>query len=208
MDNLIRHQPLSDRVLSPQQIQEINRYLDVSTGAPDHADLIFVFGTRFPTPAHIAADLFQRQIAPYIVLTGGVNRETGEHEALAHRDILIARGIHENRIIAETQSVNTLENVLFALPLIQQTMKQSPLQRVLAVVKWQHSRRALMTLKRHFPPGIRYYAITYAAGGVVKDDWHLSQEGRERVLKNWHGIPKYLERDHIAPITLDGDAYI
>lgn len=194
--------------LSPQRIQTISRYLDVSTTIPDHADFIFVFGTRFPNPAHIAVDLLNKNIAPYVVLTGGDNRYTGENEALAHRELVLAVGIDENRIITEAQSANTLENVLFALPLIEQRITLTSIQRILAVVKWQHSRRALMTLKRHFPPGVRYYAATYEVPVIGRDNWHLNPEGQERVLKNWQGIPKYLERDHIAPIVFDGEAYI
>ena len=57
-----------------------------------------------------------------------------------------------------------------------------------------HSRRALMTLKRQLPSGIRYYAHTYAPENVTRENWYLkSALDGANVLKNWEAIPRYLE---------------
>ena len=63
-------------------------------------------------------------------------------------------------------------------------------------------------VKRHFPPGIRYYAHTYEPNGVTRENWHLNPRAASaNVLKHWEGIPKYLEWNHIEEIVRDGDAY-
>ena len=195
--------------LSHNEITEITTYLDASTTLPEKADLIFIPGTRFPTPAEIAADLFGQGIAPYIVVTGGSNRITGEYEAMQHRDLLLASGVPEDRIITEGQSTNTLENVTFSLPLIAEKVSLASLSAVLAICKWMHSRRVLMTLKCHFPPGVRYYAHTYAPAGITRENWHLhAQTEGARVLKNWERIPQYLARGHLSEVAREGDGYI
>lgn len=195
--------------LTPDQITEITHYLDATTSLPSHADLIFVFGTKLETPAHLAAEQYHAGRAPYIVVTGGSNRYTGFNEAHAHRDILIAAGVPESGILIEDQSTNTLENVTFALPLIEQKMPLHAIGSILAICKWMHSRRALMTLKRHLPPGIRYYAHTYEPEGITRQNWpHDARKDAANVLKNWENIPKYLEKGHLEEITHAGDFYI
>lgn len=194
--------------LSALEIAHITDYLDATTPLPDHADLLFVFGTQQSTPAHLAIDLFHRLHMPYIVLTGGVNRHTGEHEAEAHHRLLIEAGIPTEKVILENRSINTLENVLLAMPLIEQKHPLVSLRLVVAICKWMHSRRALMTLKRHFPNGIRYFAHTYSPLGITRENWPQNQLAQgANVLKNWENIPKYLECGHIAEIVRDGDSY-
>lgn len=180
-------------------MNDIIAYLDVTTPLPARADVIFVFGTRLDTPAHRAAALWHQGIAPFIVLTGGDNRHTGLNEAQAHRRILLDAGVPEKHLIVEDRSTNTLENVTFALPLIQARVKS--LRVVLAVCKWQHSRRALMTLRKHLPDGVRYYADTY-------EQFPRTDDKNPAIMKNWESIPRYLEKGHLAPIERDGDGYI
>ncbi len=120
----------------------VAHYLDASTVAPASAELIWVFGTRRPEPAHIAADLYLRGIAPLVVVT-----------------------------------------------------------------KWYHSHRVLMTLRRHLPAGISYYAVTYEPAGIGRGDWRRTEEGRRAVLKEAEAIPRYLARDHLAPVVGDSTGY-
>jgi hypothetical protein len=56
--------------------------------------------------------------------------------------------------------------------------------------------------------GVCYHTRTYERPEVLRESWHLQPESRERVLKNWRGIPKYLGLEYIAPVKRDGDAFI
>lgn len=195
--------------LSPDEIVKITSYLDATTPLPEKADLIFIPGTRLATPALLAADMFNRGIAPYVVLTGGVNRYTSENEADAHHAILVSEGVPSDRIIVENRSTNTLENVTFALPLIQAKMDFTSVKSILVIAKWMHSRRALMTLKRHLQRPMRYYAYTYEPEGITRGNWHSNPRAESaNVMKNWNNIPQYLEWGHLEEVTRDGDAYI
>lgn len=195
--------------LTPETIAQITAYVDATTPLPDHADLMFVFGTRLLTPAQIAVDLYGQRRAPYIVLTGGQNRYTGENEAEQYYTLLTTAGIPADKIILENQSTNTFENVTFAFSLIAQKLPLSSIASVLVICKWMHSRRALMTLKRHFPPGIRYYAHTYEPAGITRENWHLDPYNvTANVLKNWESIPQYLAWGHLQEIIRDGDSYL
>ncbi len=190
-----------------READRIAGFLDLRAPAR-HADLAFVFGTRLPEPAYLAADLFRRDLVEYVVLTGGSNRATGVQEAMLHREILLERGVPEERIILETQSVNTFQNVELALPEIAARLDLRSITAVTAVVKWYHSRRCLMILKRHLPAGIRYYVESYEPEGVARSDWNTQPYARERVLKEWRYIPKYLERGNLAEVREDDGAYV
>jgi len=193
---------------SHNEIARITSFLDIETVPPDHADLAFVFGTRHPTPAHIAADLYRRGVTPYIVLTGGPNRDTGVIEAATHLEVLLHGSILREHVIVEDESTTTLENVLFALPRIKARLDVRSVRAIVAVAKWYHCRRALMTLKRHFPQGIRYFACTYEPSDTTRAGWHLSPASRKRILKEWQCIPQYRERGDIAEIQKVAGAFV
>ncbi|MEP7287820.1 MAG: YdcF family protein [Chloroflexota bacterium] len=196
-------------MLTPELIAQITAYLDATTLIPDHADLIFVFGTRLLTPAQLALDLYHQQPTSPIVLTGGNNRHTGQNEADSHYAFLTTMGVPTDTLILENRSTNTFENVTFAIPLIEQELQLPFVKSVLAICKWMHSRRALMTLKRHFPPGIRFYACTYEPEGVTRENWFLESSNEiSNVLKNWERIPQYIGWGHIQEIVRDGDSYL
>jgi uncharacterized SAM-binding protein YcdF (DUF218 family) len=195
--------------LTVEEVTRITEYLDVTTPLPDKVDLIFVFGTRFSEPAFLAAKLFKSGISNLVVLTGGINRVNGVNEAVSHQVILRAEGVPENSVICESESTNTLENVTFVLPKVNQLLNANHLTHILVVVKWMHSRRALMTLKRHLPVAIQYSVATYEVEEVGRSNWHLLDEKRVRsVLKNWERIPVYLEWGHLAEVERRGDVYI
>lgn len=181
-------------------------YLDASTTDPvDGVDVIFVPGTRLPDPARIAADLLTRRVAPLAVLTGGVNRASGQVEAREHYRLMHELGIPAEQLIVEDRSTNTLENVTMAWPLLRERCAE--VTSVLAVAKWMHSRRVLMTLKRNWPSGIRYYARTYAPNGVGRENW-LDTPAASTVWHNWDCIPRYVAAGHLSEITLDNGAYV
>jgi uncharacterized SAM-binding protein YcdF (DUF218 family) len=85
------------------------------------ADAIAVFGAAEyagrPSPVlHArldhAVELYREQIAPVVVtLGGGSNRDSGKTEGGVGRDYLLANGVPYDRIIAETDSFDTEQQV-------------------------------------------------------------------------------------------------
>lgn len=186
----------------------ITHSLDIKTEKPDRADIGFVFGTKLIKPAAIAAGLIKSSVVEHVALTGGPNRLTGANEANAHLQFLLANGIPTERIIVENESTNTPENVLFSLPKIAEVMEISSIRDMIVVTKWYHCKRATMTMKRHFPEGIRYYAMSYEPDGISRENWWRTEAGRKRVLKEWRMTPDYLQKGDIAPIQADNGAFI
>lgn len=182
-------------------------YLDLDA-PPERADLAFVFGTRHAQPACLAADLFWQGIVEWIVLTGGRNPLTGLLEAQVHLEIVLAASVPRERVLVESSSTNTLENVVLALPMLEERGLLQRLSSVVAVCKWYHCRRAVMTLKAHLPGGVRYYTQTYEPDDLCREGWQHDPQSARRVIKEWQVIPRYLSQGDIAEVRFDGQAFV
>jgi vancomycin permeability regulator SanA len=194
--------------LTPEDVQRITPRFLALDAPPRQADLAFILRTRFAAPALLAAELFACGQVGCIVVTGGPNPRTGVNEAQAHHDLLIARGVPEDAIILETSSTYTLEYVSFALPLIHARIPRDQLRGVVAITKWYHARRAIMTLKHHLPAGVRYFAQSYEPEEIPRSGWQLSAASAEPVLHEWESIPRYLALGHIANIERVDGAFV
>jgi uncharacterized SAM-binding protein YcdF (DUF218 family) len=194
---------LSDQI----EIRRITRYLDIQA-TPKQADIAFVFGSASNIPAQIAAMVYQEGIVDHIVLTGGINRESGKPEAEKHLRVLLAQGIPHDKIIVEGKSTNTKENVRLARGVMAEKLDLARIKSVVAVAKWYHSRRAVMTLKRFLPPNIRYFTVTYELPHIRRDNWWLNDLGRHYVLKEWNCIARYLEQGDLALIQPENGAFV
>lgn len=205
-----------DDPLSAHDITIITRYLDVDL-LPAHAPLAVVLGTRLPTPAHIAAQLFHQGVVDWILLTGGRNKLSGEIESEAHQQILLEQSVPAARILIENRSTSTQENVLFSLPALQEAHLLEHLEHVLVISKWFHCRRGMMTLKRHLPTGTHYFAVSYEPTVIPatnepvpirRNSWWQHEASRHIILQEWEKIPRYLQQGTLAEIRRVGDAWV
>ena len=80
------------------------------------ADVIVVFGAAeyagHPSPIYRARlehalELYRRGLAPMIITSGGAAEDPRYNEGGVGRDFLVAQGVPDSRIIAETQAENT-----------------------------------------------------------------------------------------------------
>lgn len=195
-------------MITEAEAKRITCYLDVQTVLSEQSDLVFVFGTRHPEPAQVAADLMKRGMGRFLVLTGGNNPINGMGEALTHLKIVLGQGVERERVIVESESTNTLENVVFAIPKITERVTLDRVKSVVVVTKWYHCRRAMMTLRRHFPPGIRYFAASCELEEIRGSNWWQTREGERRVLKELDRIPKYLSVGDIEEIRSENGAFV
>ena len=195
-------------MVTETEAKRITHYLDVRAVLSEQADLVFVFGTRHPEPAQMAADLVKRGLGQFIVLTGGKSPISGIGEALTHLRIVLGQGVERERVIVESESTNTLENVVFAIPKITERVTLDRVKSVVVVTKWYHCRRAMMTLKRHFPPGICYFTAPCELEEIRRWNWWQSKEGERRVLKELDRIPRYLSVGDIEEIRAENGAFV
>jgi uncharacterized SAM-binding protein YcdF (DUF218 family) len=136
------------------------------------ADAIAVFGAAEyagrPSPVlHARLDkavaLYDREIAPVIItLGGGQDKDSGKTEGGVGRDYLLANGVPYDQIIAETQSVDTEQQV--------QRLKEIAAQRnfhtIVVVSDGTHLFRIALLCKR---AGLTVYTSPRAPLGHIDD---------------------------------------
>ena len=186
--------------MDEKEIKKITSYIFLES-EPQEADLAFVFGARHLDGAmNKVCELYHKGLVPKILASGGNNRATGENEAFAMNQKLIELGVKRDDIILEDQSTNSLENVLFSKKIIEKRFGWDNIRKITAIFKHYHSRRALMTLRKHLPKNIELIPAPYETDGFTKDNWFESAIGQERVMGEWHKILKYLTKGDIEEI--------
>ena len=179
--------------------EKITNYIFLES-KPQKADLAIVFGTRHKEAIEKVYKLYKEGLIPKILVSGGTNVITEENEAHKMRDLLISKGVLKRDIILEDQSTNTLENVLFSKNIIKEKIGFNNLNSIIAVTKHYHSRRALMTIKKHFPKNIIITPVAYKIYGFTRDDWFKSEIGKEKVLGEYERIKKYIKKGDIEEL--------
>jgi len=114
--------------------------------------------------------------------------------------LLINKGVSKKDVILEDQSTNTLENVIFSKKIIEEKIGFDNIKSIILITKHYHSRRALMTIKRHFPKKIAIIPVTYEIYGFNKNNWFGSKIGKKKVLEEYEKIKKYLEKGDIEEL--------
>jgi uncharacterized SAM-binding protein YcdF (DUF218 family) len=195
--------------VSPATAAALTRYLDADTGVgPDRVDVAILFGSESLQAPFVAADVLRAGQADWLLLTGGRSRHTGVEEARRNLSIIEAEGLPTDRVILEEASSTTNENVLFSLPLLAERFGDAGPRSVLVVAKWHHSRRAVMTLRRHLPPGVRYSVFGYDPGRATRPGWARTADGRWFVLDEWRTVQSYLRAGAIVEVRRDGDVWV
>jgi uncharacterized SAM-binding protein YcdF (DUF218 family) len=158
----------------------LGQLLDRRRLPPGPADVALVFGTglRWKALARVgmAARLFHQGRVRFLIVSGGVLVPgTTMTEADWFRAALIARGVPDERIIAEARATNTAENVGYALPLIRARRFRS----VVLVMSDFEGLRAHLTAKRAWQgQGIAIYDCHAPSSGHWNAwTWWLSREG-------------------------------
>lgn len=185
--------------MDKKEIKKITDYIFLKSD-PQKANLALVFGTRHQEAINKVFELYHDGLVPKILVSGGINRVTGENEAKEMSNKLIQLGVKEGDIILENKSTNSLENVLFSKQVIGENIGFNKVKKIIAVVKHYHSRRALMTLKKHFPKTVELIPITYEIYGFTTDNWFNSEVGKEKVLGEWNKIPIYFKKGDIEEL--------
>jgi uncharacterized SAM-binding protein YcdF (DUF218 family) len=140
------------RLPSEAEIAEINaRHLIHTPIKP--ADLLFVFGTREDVARRVdeAAQLWHEGLFRWSIVSGGVTSGSSVSECAILREAMIARGVPAERILSEDRAMNTGENVIFSLPLIDAALGLKNVRSVICLGNTWTARRYAMTLQRHWP---------------------------------------------------------
>jgi uncharacterized SAM-binding protein YcdF (DUF218 family) len=144
----------------------------------EKADCIIALGSHDTRVAERAAEVFLAGWAPLLLCSGRLGALTRtmwtRPEAEVFADVAVARGVPRDRIVAESRSTNTGENVDFSRQLL---AERGLLPRTaIAVQKPYMERRTLATFARRWPelevrvtsPGIDFDA--YPTEEIRKED--------------------------------------
>lgn len=121
--------------------------------APEKADVIVGFGNFNDNIARRAAELYLQGLAPKILFTGGLGRNTlgllPETEAARFARVAMECGVPAEDIILEDQSTNTAENILFTRRLLEEL--GIPHDRILGVHQPFMERRITAAMGVYWP---------------------------------------------------------
>lgn len=163
------------------------------------ADLLFVFGTRIDVDIRVAeaCRLWREGYFRRAVVSGGVTPGSDLSECAIIADAMVARGVPADVILREDRAMNTGENVIFSLPIIDLALGLANIRSVICLGNSWTARRYPMTLHRHWP-GVEKMLVTVDSFAVPRARWHTDPELCRRVLGEWDKIEPYKARGFIA----------
>jgi len=188
----------SGRWPTAADIAEINlRHLIRTPLKP--ADLLFVFGTREDDllRADVACRLWRDGLFRHAIVSGGVTPGATRSECAIIKAAMVDGGIPPARILEEHQAMNTGENVIFSLPVIDSELGRSTIRSVICLGNSWTARRYPMTLQRHWPE-VEKMLVTVDSFETPLALWHTHPEFRRRVRSEWDKIEPYKAQGFIA----------
>ena len=120
---------------------------------PETADVIVGFGNFNTNIARRAAELYLQGLAPLVLFTGGLGRNTEgllpEPEAVRFARVAMECGVPEKAIVQEPNSANTAENILFTRRLLEE--RDIPHHQILGVHQPFMERRITAAMGVYWP---------------------------------------------------------
>ena len=178
----------SQRLPSAAEIAEINaKHLIQTQLAP--ADLLFLFGTRVDEVlrAETACRLWREGLFRRAIVSGGVTPGAALSECAVIKPLMVAGGVPAEFILEEHRAMNTGENVMFSLPIIDAVLGLKNISSVICLGNTWTARRYPMTLHRHWPE-VEKMLLTVDSFATPRKLWHTDAEFRRRVLHEWDKI--------------------
>lgn len=183
--------------------KQISKYIFLDT-TPQKSDIGLVMGTTktYTEAAKRTWNLYKKGVIQRIIISGGINRNNKNNESTLLKNELLNLGIPEDVITLEQKSTNTLENVIYSRNLIQKKIGFSNINSILVIARNYHSRRVLMTFKKHFPKTVKIYISTYTSKKYpfLKSNWYKTKLGTQKVNEELKKIKKYLKKGDIEEL--------
>ena len=163
------------------------------------ADLLFVFGTREDIDERVeeACRLWRAGYFRWSIVSGGVTPGSERSECEIIAAAMIACGIPAERILREDRAMNTGENVIFSLPIIDAALGLANIRSVICLGNSWTARRYPMTLHRHWPV-VEKMLVTVDSFATPRAHWHSDPEFARRILAEWDKIEPYKAKGFIA----------
>ena len=163
------------------------------------ADLLFVFGTRVDVAERVreAVRLWREGYFRWSIVSGGITPGSERSECDVIADAMIAHGVPAAMILREDRAMNTGENVIFSLPIIDAALGLANIRSVICLGNTWTARRYPMTLHRHWPE-VEKMLVMVDSFATPRALWHTDPEFRRRMLSEWDKIEPYKAKGFIA----------
>ena len=142
------------------------------------ADLLFVFGTRQDVTlrVEVACRLWREGFCRWIIVSGGMTPGADRSECAIIKQAMVARGVPGEIILEEHRALNTGENVIFSLPVIDAALGLANIRSVICLGNTWTARRYPMTLQRHWPE-VKKMLVTIDSFATPRALWHTLRAG-------------------------------
>ena len=163
------------------------------------ADLLFVFGTREDVAARVgeAFRLWREGFFRWAIVSGGITPGAEASECAIIKRAMVAQGMPDERILEEHRAMNTGENVIFSLPIIDAALGLHNIRSVICLGNTWTARRYPMTLHLYWPE-VEKMLVTVDSSATPRSQWHTDPDFRRRVLHEWDKIEPYKAKGFIA----------
>ena len=187
-----------NRLPTSAEIVEINRRHLIDTPLKP-ADLLFVFGTRQDVALRVEESLrlWREGFFRWGIVSGGVTPGGSLSECEVIKAAMVERGVPPDRILEEHRAMNTGENVIFSLPVLEAALGRAHIRSVICLGNTWTARRYPMTLHRHWPE-VEKMLITVDSFQTPLARWHTNSALRVRILGEWDKIKPYKAKGFIA----------
>ena len=169
---------LNENALTDEQIQRL--LFEGLTDEGHQADCILVLGSQkavqYRVPVAVAA--YHAGRAPKLLMSGGAAVPVPEAELMRQRALEL--GVPDEDILVETQSQNTVENMLYSLVTLQKAFWLNRVHSILLVTTACHMRRSLHLARYLFPAHIRVHPCPALDHHTRPDNWMETEQGRQR----------------------------
>jgi len=175
-------------------IEDITRFIFLQD-EPQPADIIFVPGNGHAAPSELAAQLYRKGLAPYIIPSGkyaigldgfagqisGIRRYEGgfQTEWAFMRHILMENGVPENAILREDEATYTYQNAIHSRRRTDECGLD--IRRGIICCMPVHARRAKMYYQTLYPHA-QLFVCPAPGASVTREGWMRSAEGIDAVL--------------------------
>ena len=164
-----------------------------------------MFGTREDVGERVdeACRLWRAGYFRWAIVSGGITPGSARSECDVIAEAMISRGVPADIVLREDRAMNTGENVIFSLPIIDAALGLKNIRSVTCLGNTWTARRYPMTLHRHWPD-VEKMLITVDSFKTPRALWHTDPEFRRRVLSEWDKIEPYRAKGFIAEWPVSG----
>ncbi len=154
---------------------------------PAPVDVIFVPGSQYTEHVLKAAQMYRAGYAPWVLPSGRCSicaerfcmSPQFDSEWAWMRSVLLANGVPDSAILREDQATYTWENAQLSRAVTDRSGLS--VRRAMLCCKSFHARRALLYYQAAYPD-TEWLVCPADHPGCSRDTWHLTHEGRVRVL--------------------------